>query len=320
MEVIAHRGWELIRLRSDVLEVDVLPGRGGDILGVRWLPLGIDVLWRAPWGVRMRGAAPTAAESHTNLMEHYPGGWQTVFPNAGRATIAGGVEHGFHGEAWLAPWDWEARGGVLELSTRLVRSPFALTKRIALDGASLRVEETATNVGAEPFDAMWVHHPAFGAPFLDGSCRLETAARTFVADDEYASSDLEPARASPWPYAVGRDGGRIDLREVPAEGSGIHRLGYLTELERGWAAIGNDRLGVTAEIEWDAGVFPYAWMWVDANGSSGFPFYRACYVMAIEPASSYPGQGIDAARAKTGTLLPFEPGQERTITVTLTLR
>lgn len=320
VQTLEHRGWEILRLRNDALEVDILPGKGADILQVRWLPLGLDLLWRAPWGVRARGAVPTAADTHTNIIENYPGGWQTVFPNGGRSVVAYGVEHGFHGEAWLAPWDWNLEGEILVLSTRLVRSPFRLTKRLALDGARLVLEETAHNEGRQRFEAMWSQHPAFGASFLEGGCRLETAASSFAADEELVRGDLEPGRESRWPYAAGRGGASVDLRVIPDEGAGIERLGYLTGFDGGWASVENPRLGLRAELDWDPTLFPYAWLWLDADGSDGFPFYRSCYVMAIEPSSSFPGRGMEAVRQTTGTLLPFEPGEARTLSMSLTLR
>jgi len=57
---------------------------------------------------------------------------------------------------------------------RTVRCPFLVEKTLRLrsDRATLEIEETVTNEGAEPMDFMWGHHPAFGAPFLDEHCRL----------------------------------------------------------------------------------------------------------------------------------------------------
>lgn len=305
-----------MRLGSEVIEVDVLPGKGGDILQITWLPLGLSLLWSTPWGLRERGTADTVSDSYANFMQTYPGGWQTIFPNGGRATWVEGVEQPFHGEACLAAWDYERSSEGIELRTRLTLSPFELTKKIALEGARLEVEETARNVGGEPFDAMWSHHPAFGAPFLDGDCLLETAARAFQADPEHLG-DLIAGRRSTWPRAEGH-GHDVDLRRVPAEGSGVTRLGYLTDFDRGFASVTSPSQRLRVELEWGADVFPHAWLWIEANATSGFPAYQSWYVMAVEPASSYPGNGIDAAR-EAGTLLPFAPGQSRTARVSLNL-
>lgn len=316
---IEYRGWKVIRLRSDELQVDLVPGKGGDIIQARWLPQELDLLWSSPWGLRERGSVPTAGDSYANFMENYPGGWQTIFPNGGGETASSGVRQGFHGEACLASWEWEARESGVELVTNLVRSPFRLTKTITLKGSQLQVHEVAENIGGERFEAMWCHHPAFGAPFLGEGSTLDTAARRFISDDEARSGDLVPGRESAWPYAVGRDDEKIDLRVVPGESAGIARLGYLTDFERGWAAITSQNNRVRAELEWNRDVFPYAWLWLEARASPGFPVYKGWYVMAVEPASSYPASGIEEVTRRNGRLLAFEAGQSRAATVSLTL-
>jgi len=321
VKVVRRRGWDVVRLTSDLVEVDVLPGKGGDILSATWRPLGVDVLWSSPWGLRQHGAVATAGDSVTALMESYPGGWQTVFPNGGDATVEHGVEWGMHGEAWLSPWDFTVGDGAVELTTRLVRSPFALHKRIALDAASITVTETATNVGGVAVEAMWSHHPAFGAPLIDGSARLDSAARTIIVDDVRDTSvgDLLVGGRGMWPDAPTRDGATADLRILPGPAEAVDRFAYLTDFDRGWAAITNAPLGLRAELEWDLTVMPHAWLWVEAHATPTFPWYAGAYVVGVEPASSIPGQGIARARAKTGTTLSFAPGESRTATVVLRL-
>lgn len=321
IDVLTARGWEIVRLSSPSVQAEVIPGKGGDILAVRTLPEGTEILWRSPWGLRHRGAAPTAADSYTNLIEQYPGGWQTVFPNGGAPITTHGVEWGFHGEAWIAPYDWAPVEDGVELRTRLVRSPFEITRRVTLEGNRLLVREVIENVGRAPQEVMWVHHPAFGSPFLAGRCRLESSARSFVSDDERdgPAIDLKAGVTSEWPYAAARDGSVIDLREIPPEGAGVERLGYLTDFDRGAAQIANLDTGLSVNLKWDHRLFPYAWLWIDANATLEFPFFGACYVLAVEPASSYPAQGVDAVRRKTGTLLFFEPGERKIAEIELSV-
>ena len=37
----------------------------------------------------------------------------------------------------------------------------------------LEIDERLTNLADEELDIMWGHHPAFGPPFLDDSCRID---------------------------------------------------------------------------------------------------------------------------------------------------
>ncbi|MEO6205232.1 MAG: aldose 1-epimerase [Mycobacteriales bacterium] len=322
VDVVQIRGWDVVRLSTDLLEVDVLPGKGGDILGVRWRTDGTDVLWRTPWGLRHKGAVPTAADSQTAFLENYPGGWQTLFPNGGTETSEQGARLGFHGEATLAPWDWEQvptdEGVAVDVTTCLVRSPFRLHRRIAVVAGCVTVTEHFTNEAKTAQDAMWSHHPAFGTPFLDGNCTIETGAGTFLADRVYdtPNGDLAPGVRTPWPHAQTKDGSEIDLGQVPSANDGLDRFGYLLDFAEPWYAITNPRLALTATVRWDLEIFPYAWFWCEAEGTLGFPWYQRAYVLAVEPAASYPGAGLAAAR-ESGTVVRFAPGQTRTAVVSL---
>ena len=312
-------GWDVLRLRRGNIEVDVLPQKGADINAVRWLPLDANLLWTTPWGLRPRGYVPTAAGSVTAFMESYFGGWQTIFPNGGPSCEEDGAELGFHGEACLAPWEVVAEDddGV-ELATRLVRSPFAMTKRIDVLDDEVRVVESITNTGSVARDVMWSHHPAFGAPLLGEGARLETSAAWFEADDDRDTEhgDLAPGGRGAWPQGVGRDGA-VDLALLPGPDETADRFGYLGGFERGWCAVVNPGLGLRVELSWDESVFPHAWLWLESHATEAYPWFGRAYVLGIEPASSYPGQGLHAVREKTGTQLRIEAGETRSVWVAL---
>lgn len=325
VDTTEFRGWEVVRLRSDRLEIQVVPGKGADILSIRFLPQGLELLWQSPWGLRPAGAPPTGGDSVANFLELYPGGWQTIFPNGGNPSVEDGVELGFHGEAAVVPWEWSTADegdACVDMATHLYRSPFELRRRMTLVGDRLEVRETVENNGTEPVEAMWSHHPAFGAPFLSGSCRVDAAARRFVVDDERdtPTGDLVVGAVADWPWVPTRDGGKADLSVVPPEGTPCDRFGYLTDLERGWARVTNDELRVSAELEWDAAVMPHAWYWLEARATMGYPWYGRAYVLAIEPAASFPGQGLAAVRHKTGTQVTFTPREPRSVSISLTVK
>lgn len=322
VRVVSRRGWELVQLVTPELEVELLPQKGGDIVAVRWRATGVDVLWTTPWGLRGRGAVPTAGDSVTAFMETYHGGWQTLFPNAGSPAQEQGVELGFHGEAALAYWDWEqvptTDGVAVDLTTTLVRSPFHLHRRVQVVAGQVTVTERFTNQARTEQEAMWIHHPAFGAPFLDSGCTVDVGARAFLADAAYdtPNGDLAPGVRSAWPHAQGKDGGTVDLRAVPSADAQVDRYGYLLDFTEPRYTITNPELDLAVTVTWDADVLPHAWYWLEASGSAGFPWHQRAYVLAIEPAASYPGAGLQAAREQ-GQVVRFAPGQTRTATVCL---
>ena len=82
---------------------------------------------------------------------------------------------------WTTPFDWQVIEGGILLTANLVRSPFRFEKLIEVDGARVRVSETAINIGDETVEVTWSQHPAFGAPLIGPETRVQTNARTVFA-------------------------------------------------------------------------------------------------------------------------------------------
>jgi hypothetical protein len=317
--VLRRAGWEIVALWSEQARIEILPGKGGDILSLRRAADGLSFLWSSPWGLRPRAALSAASSSEGRLMEAYPGGWQTVFPNGGDESAAQHSTWGMHGEAWLASYDWQidGRSSTLEMRAELVQSPFSIRKRVRLDGARVVVTETITNRGGHAVDAMWSHHPAFGAPFLSADCVLQTAASRITVDAQVPNgrTDLQPGGTGRWPDAPGLDR-PLDLREIPGRDAKLSRMAYLSDFDTGLISLRNQRLDAGIRLEWNADLMPYAWYWLEADGSPGFPWYQSAYVLGLEPATSIPGHGISAAG---NTVLNFAPGAEKTAELVLTI-
>lgn len=299
----------------------MVPGKGGDILSLRWLPLDIELLWSSPWGLRMNGAASVADGSTSRFLENYPGGWQTLFPNGGPSTSQMGIELGFHGEATLAGWEWErglASERTVVMNTVLHKSPFAMRREITVEDGSLTVYESIRNRSDLEVEAMWSHHPAFGAPLISEAAEFGISAQTFLVDDGHdtATTDFFPATEGKWPMVEGKTG-PIDLRKIPSHAAATDRFGYFTDLTDGSAWIANAALGIKVDLKWDMAVFPHAWYWLEAGGTKSYPWFGTEYVFAVEPASSIPGQGLAAVKQKTGTQITFAPGQTLETSVTL---
>ncbi len=319
-EATIPRGVPALVLENDSIAVTVLPGKGADIYELISKPDGIDVLWKSSWGLLPHGGVHSAADSAAAWLEAYEGGWQEIFPNGGTANTYRGVELNFHGEASLAAWEYEItqrEGDAAEvrLSTRLRRSPFLIerTMRVEAGKPVLHISEHITNQGREDLEAMWGHHPAYGAPFLSGACRIDTNARTVYADDEIGGplNPLTKGGTFTWPHGE-RDGVATDLSRVAGPDDPPHEtMAYLTNFtdEHGWYGITNTELGIGVGLVWPKAVFPFAWFWQEMHASPGFPWYGEVYVMAIEPFSSMPGHGLSAVIEKTGTQLTIPAGQ-----------
>jgi hypothetical protein len=325
-------GWRAVHLRGAEVEVTILPEKGGEIYAFtarRHGPRGTDVLWKSPWGLRPPPIPSSAGqESQAVWLDHYGGGWQELLPNAGGACTVNGAPHTFHGEASVVPWETEIdvpRGGYprLHLKVRLRRTPLRVEREMWLDPDApvLHIRERITNEGAVPQPFMWGHHPAFGAPFLDGGCRLDVPAKTFLAHTPQVSptSPIAAGIRSPWPHAARADGsGTLDLSRIPGPDSPTDRFGYLLDLEAGWYALSNDALGLGFALTWPLDVFPCVWLWQELRGTQSYPWYGAAYVMGVEPHTSPTPEGL-ATAIERGTARTLQPGESLEATLTATL-
>jgi galactose mutarotase-like enzyme len=278
-------GLRTIELENDQLVVVVLPDKGAEIFEVRYKPKdSISLLYRSPWECRPNGALIQVGNSWEKWLEHYFGGWQYMFPNAGLESHVNGVTHVFHGEASMTPWNYKfeqsATEGSLICYTRLHRTPFYLEKTMTLraNESVLFVKDRVTNMGREAVDYVYGQHVAFGAPFIDEHCRV-----------------LLPSASKP----------RI---EIPSMDASHASMDILDDLDEGNYTIVNDRLQMEVQLKWDASMFPYLWVWQEFGGSRGYPFYGAGYVIGLEPCSTATGDGL-AASIEQGFSQRLEPNQ-----------
>ena len=317
-ETVLGKSLTALDIENDLLSTTVIVDKGADIYRLVYNPSKIDVPWTSPWGIKENARGfDSAFDSTTAWLEAYAGGWQVLFPNGGDANVYKGAALGFHGEASMKAWDYEilSQGGAaaeVKLWTRLSRSPYTIERWMRVEAGSpiLHIRERVTNHAGEDMDYMWSHHPAYGAPFLSEHCVIDVGTSSFVADDRYAGSanPLSLSEAYQWPMA-----GDTDMSRVPGDDEVRDILAYFRDFDSGWYGITNVELGVGVGLTWDASVFPYAWFWQEMNATPGFPFYKRSYVMAIEPASSIPGQGLTTVMETSGTHLTLGPGESNEI-------
>lgn len=291
---------DLITLRDDSIEVVVDVGRGADILTLRHLRTGVDVLFSTPWrehadAIRAGDAGPTAHDPVGGFLEPYRGGWNTLCPNAGPPREVHGAMVGFHGEAAIARWDLvEQAADRVRLRCALHSVPVVIERALVLDAGVIRIDDELVNTSDVDLEIDYVSHPALGGPFIEG-CTIETNARGYTSD---------PGTAD------GVDGG---LRQVPAGATGM-AFGWLAEFDGDpWATITNDDLGLAVRLAWDPTHLPYAWFWQELSWTAGYPWYRRARAVAIEP-SSTPTSGPDRR-----SVLALGPRQSAHLSLSLRL-
>jgi galactose mutarotase-like enzyme len=320
VERAERAGWEALVLENGVLRVVVLPGKGADIVELTRLDAGVNALFEAPWGLQPPGAPPWAGSDGHAFLEGYAGGWQALFPNAGDPCSYRGEAIPFHGEVATLPWEVVAAetgegSVVVRLAVRCRRTPFLFERTLRLGSGAerLEVEETATNDSDEEAHLVWGHHVVVGPPFLSAGCLLHVPARTIVTlpDPWESTARLQPGQRSGWPDALLRAGGTVDLREVPGPEAGSHDDVYLGDLDAGWVAVENPRLGLSFRLDFDVSLFRWLVSWQAYGGARAMPL-AGSYALGIEPwTTMLPLEQAVAA----GEATVLGPGERRTTTV-----
>lgn len=288
-------GWRSVVLENEALRVVVLPAKGAEIHSLLDLRTGVELLFKAPWGLRPPGAPPLPGSGGDAFMWNYAGGWQELFPSADEACTYRGRPIPFHGEVATLEWEHEVLDmgedeAAVRFRTRCRETPFVVERvlRLRAGSSELAIEQAAANESEEPAHFVWGHHCVVGPPFLEAGCRLEVPARTIVTKPELWEAEtarLAPGQSEPWPHARLRTGGTVDLREVPGTEARSHDDVYVTGFEGGWATVRNDRLGMTFRLDWDPAVFRWAVLWQPYGGASAPPL-TGSYALGVEPWTS----------------------------------
>lgn len=314
-------GNKALVMENDKVRVTFLVDKGTDIIEFLYKPQDIDFMWRSPVPLHKRADfIGTTGDSFNNYLDHYEGGWQEILPNGGPECTYKGAKLGMHGELCNIPWKYEVLEDceneiIVRFFTTLVRSPFKLDKYVRLRrGESLLYfEETLENLAKEEMELMWGQHPTLGQPFLSEACTIRTSAKTcFTYGEEL---DFEKQRIGlqtkgQWPYLLGRNGEMVDISKVPTAQNETADMLFLSDFEEeAWYEVYNSDLNLAFGMKWDKQLFPYVWMWLVCQGAYSYPWYGRTYNLALEPWTSYPGQGLEEA-INNGSALKMQPRQK----------
>lgn len=295
-------------LQSAELAVTVAPRFGGSIAAIARRTTGEQILWATPWADDVVPLEAGVVADVDSWVRASRGGWQVAIPNGGDATTWQGQRHGFHGAASVAPWrvhdvDQGLDSAVARMSLDV--PALRIERTVEVGGSTVTLTDSVANVGESSLDVMWTQHPGLGGALLDGRrCRIRTNARRVRFDDvaPVVGVSASPGDSGDWPV-VGSD------LSSPVEGSAF--LAYLSEFDGApWVELARSDGSLGARLSWSADVFPYCWFWQELGGTRGAPWYGRARVIGLEPATSWPGQGLAAAAAR-GTVLRLRPGERR---------
>ena len=308
-----------MRIEADGLAVECLPQAGFTITAITDMVSGANALWtRGGFSPAAPGyvLGPSGEASIESFSDLFVGGWFEMFPTAGYpGTLQGSVGPArslLHGEVMRLPWDLiEQSTTAVEATVATIRTPFRLTRRLAIESAQLVIRETIENVGRAPVPYVWGHHPCFSRQTFAGG-RLELdAASSLVPGPVFdeANNSLVAGAAFEFPQAPTNTGAMRDVAHIPVAADGRHEQSSVV-LRSGGLRITAPSLGRAFSLRWDVGDFPFALIWQDYQARDA-AFWGTCDTFAVEP-SSAPGRSLDDAVA-AAAIRHLEPGTARSL-------
>ena len=312
-----YKGLKTVILENNLIQVIVLADKGADIYSFIDKETDTDVLWKTPWGVRdPKKTVPPTGDPASVWLDFYEGGWQTVLPNGGYPGNVNGADLGLHSDVNNIPWecsilvDSPERVSVI-FSAKSIRYPLNIERKLTLYNHSkiLEIEQTIHNDGEENIDVVWLEHIALGEPIISENSTLYLPEKSTILthpDDVEASSKLNPDFKGPWPYAELKNGNKIDFRKIPPKKDRSLDMAYISEMDKGWYAIRNNKNNLGWVVSYPEEIFKYLWYWRNFGGGYGYPFYGRSYNAGLEPCTSYNNSGLEES-IKNGTSLKLEP-------------
>ncbi len=276
---------ELLTLESEALRVKIWPRMGGKIVSIVVRGHGS----RAGHEDRELLHPPihpyNPATANSSFEESDAGGWDECFPSVA-ACVAGGVAVPDHGDVWRQPWTVSKKHEAVSAQVTASSVAMRLSRWLSLDGPTMHLRYSVTNIGTAGGDFLWSAHPLFQVQAGDRIVLPESVREVHV---ESSSADrAEASDRCTWPLAQLTRGGYLDLSLVgPEDGITAHKL-FAGPLSTGWCGLYRSALQMGLIMRFDPGQTPFAGLWITQGAwpSSENAADPRQYGVALEPTTA----------------------------------
>jgi galactose mutarotase-like enzyme len=277
MTEIFHRqeeGFEVVGLRTEHLEVEIVPALGARILTLRNRRTGRNWLWR-PESRGLFANQPGDDFSKSTLA-----GADECLPTL-QACSWEGRDLPDHGEVWALPWKLDPsalKEGRVTTWVELPLSPFLFTRTISLIGNMIVLDYEIENCGTEAEKFLWCWHPLFR--FEEGD-RIELPDSSGPLQIE-AAMNPDGTRGDLWPMrklAETEASQGSFLKAFTSAGNGLARLIHAEE---------------QLSLRWDPRQLPWFGLWLTRGGWESF------HHVALEPTNAARDSLASAVREGIG--------------------
>jgi hypothetical protein len=291
----SYRGMRSLILENELLKASILVDFGSKIFEFIHKPTDRDFLYHHP---RVELRAPVYGVNADNW---WPGGIDEAIPT-GHVSKYKGEEYPYIGEVWSLPWQFDILSRekdevIVHLWRPTVIAPLLVEKWITLRNgeAMLHFRHKITNLGLSDFKFLWGIHPALD---IGPSSRIDIPAVDVLIEESIPDDRLGSRNtAYKWPYAVNREGRKVDMRAVQPEESRTCDFHFATKLTDGWLAVTDRTAKEGFGLVFPKEVFNTIWLWLVYGG------WRDVYCAAVEAWTGYPAKLNEAVERGTCSTL-----------------
>ena len=127
----------------------------------------------------------------------------------------------------------------------------------------------------------------YNRPLLTPGTRLVLPAGIkAVPIQDYYRRPHRTSAQSAWPNVTATDGTTVDASVVPERGAPT-RVAILSGFTDGWYELIHAG-GRADRVTWDAGKFPFLWLYGEFGGTNDAPYRNRFYTLALQPHSRNP--------------------------------
>ena len=127
----------------------------------------------------------------------------------------------------------------------------------------------------------------YNAPLLTPGTRLSLPAGIkAVPVLDYYRNPRSASAESAWPHVKAADGTTVDASVVPERGAPT-RVAVLSGFTEGWYELSHAS-GRADRVTWDAGKFPFLWLYGEFGATTQAPYHDWFYTLALQPFSRNP--------------------------------
>ncbi len=285
-------------LRSEALEVMVLPSVGGRIASLRWLADDRELLWQNSHSehATVRYGMSYDEGEFAGIDDMLP----TINPDVLDSHPWEGVSLPDHGEVWSLPWQESSGHSSISLNVDGLRLPYTLSKVVQLDSFELRVGYTLENRSRFEMPMLYAAHPLFNVD--EGDSLVVPNDLRAVWNAVPSAEFAELGKELTYPLARDDAGQQVDLSTMPARGEAGYRKFYFRQpVSEGRAEIIRHDAKLRIAMQWEPTVLPYLGVWMNYGG------FADQYNLAPEPATA--GMDSPTSAQKWGMESVLEPSE-----------